>query len=455
MSTPEDEDLCRISVLGPHSRVDLAIPVRVPFADLLPTVVAYAGGDLPDQEHEHEGWVLQRIDQPPFPPEATPAEIGLRHGETLHLRPRGGELPGVSVHDRTDPLAAGQDEGSDRWGVEWSRIRGQTAFVPSAGGLAVLLWWSDVAWGVRAALAGCVCALALAGARFFSRAWPAIVLAVTSLSFALLTAVLCVLRGAGPRPLSPAEWAYALLAVVPAAAVAARVEAGTRDVWLGCAGAAAVGAATAGATAVWSPVPAAGTAAVALAVVLGLGAAAVGPRTLAPGGPPGSSEASGSGESSSTERGGESDAQPLMTVCTVVLTLVGVVTSSVLAVSGGRWGRLACALAAVQLMLGARRFGGGVRRAALVGTGALGLALAAATGTGDASSALSFALAAVLLIVSAALAFRYTVAGPLPDHAAYPAYLRRLQASPSATRGEVMAWLALVAVAGVLLRLYP
>jgi hypothetical protein len=392
-----------------------------------------------------------------FSPEATPAEVGLRHGETLHLRPRGGELPGVSVHDRADTRAAGQDDGADRWDVRWSRIRGQAAFVPSAGGLAALLWWSGVAWGVRAVLAGFVCAVALAGAGYLSRAWPdattAVLLAMTALPFALLTAVPCALRGAGPRPLSPAEWAYALLAVALTAAVAALTEASARPVWLGCAVAAVVGAATACATAVWTSVPAAGPAAVAPAVVLPLSTVPSAFGRLAQARPAEAAEATRGGEGPSAGRrgGGEPEAASVMTVCTVVLTLVGVAAGTVLAVSGGWWGRLACALAAVQLLLGSRRFSGGAQRAALVSTGALALALAAAADAGGASSALSFTLPVALLIVPALLALRHALVAP-PAEPAYPA---RLRTSRSGTGAEFTAWLALAAVAGVLCGLCP
>jgi hypothetical protein len=135
----------------------------------------------------------------------------------------------------------------------------------------------------------------------------------------------------------------------------------------------------------------------------------------------------------------------------VVLTLVGVAAGTVLAVSGGWWGRLACALAAVQLLLGSRRFSGGAQRAALVSTGALALALAAAADAGGASSALSFTLPVALLIVPALLALRHALVAP-PAEPAYPA---RLRTSRSGTGAEFTAWLALAAVAGVLCGLCP
>ena len=38
-------DLCRVTVISPRKRVDLALPVHVPFAELFPGIALYAGLD--------------------------------------------------------------------------------------------------------------------------------------------------------------------------------------------------------------------------------------------------------------------------------------------------------------------------------------------------------------------------------------------------------------------------
>ena len=43
MTSPGGTEVCRITVIGPSRRVDVALPGYVSFADLFPTVAKYAG----------------------------------------------------------------------------------------------------------------------------------------------------------------------------------------------------------------------------------------------------------------------------------------------------------------------------------------------------------------------------------------------------------------------------
>ena len=45
MSPASGADMCRITVVGPQKRVDLALPGYIPFAELFPAVARYAGLD--------------------------------------------------------------------------------------------------------------------------------------------------------------------------------------------------------------------------------------------------------------------------------------------------------------------------------------------------------------------------------------------------------------------------
>src|SRR5438045_9306843 len=87
MSSANGADLCRVTVVGPARRVDIALPGYVPFADLFPAVARYAGLDGPEATSEPGGWVLQRLGEEPFSPAMTPTEAGLRDGEMIYLRP--------------------------------------------------------------------------------------------------------------------------------------------------------------------------------------------------------------------------------------------------------------------------------------------------------------------------------------------------------------------------------
>ena len=53
--------LSRITIVAPRTRMDLALPSDVPLADLLPTLLRYAGEDLADEGVRHGGWSLSRL----------------------------------------------------------------------------------------------------------------------------------------------------------------------------------------------------------------------------------------------------------------------------------------------------------------------------------------------------------------------------------------------------------
>jgi ESX secretion system protein EccD len=104
-------DICRITVVGPRHRVDLALPAGVPFAQLFPAIAHFSRLDAADAP---DGWVLQRLGQPPFPPATTPAGAGLLDGELVYLRPRAAQLPEVMSDDIADEIA-GVHRGPGRW----------------------------------------------------------------------------------------------------------------------------------------------------------------------------------------------------------------------------------------------------------------------------------------------------------------------------------------------------
>ena len=105
MSSAGGTDLCRITVVGPSRRVDIALPGYVSFADLFPAVARYAGLDGPDAVGETGGWVLQRLGQEPFSPAMTPLQAGLRDGEMIYLRPHRSQLPQLAFDDVADVIA--------------------------------------------------------------------------------------------------------------------------------------------------------------------------------------------------------------------------------------------------------------------------------------------------------------------------------------------------------------
>jgi type VII secretion integral membrane protein EccD len=108
--------ICRITVTGPRSRVDVAVPSGVTFGEFIP--VAVRACDLTDEElvGPPGGWVLQRLAEAPFEADQTFAAAGVHDGDIVHLRPRILALPPAVCDDIADELATVHD-GPGRWTV--------------------------------------------------------------------------------------------------------------------------------------------------------------------------------------------------------------------------------------------------------------------------------------------------------------------------------------------------
>ncbi len=163
-------EVCRLVLVGPDSRADVAVPAHIPIADLMPTLVGHLGPRVAGAGQEHGGWVLQRLGDAPLQEELSSAALGLYDGDVVHLRPRRDQLPPVDFDDLVDGVATGIAARHDRWRPELTR-RVLYALVGVA--LAVGAALSPTAGtGTQAALLGGLAAVTLiAGAAAASRAW--------------------------------------------------------------------------------------------------------------------------------------------------------------------------------------------------------------------------------------------------------------------------------------------
>ncbi|MFF9076446.1 type VII secretion integral membrane protein EccD [Streptomyces sp. NPDC014735] len=162
--------LCRLTVRTPQRLLDLAVPADVPVADLLPTLLDHAGDGLAEQGIEHGGWVLQRLGEEPLDEESTPEALGLRDGETLHLRPRTETLPPIHFDDLVDGVATTMRERPHGWDNRTSRwlLRGAAVVLLAAGLLVLALPGGSAP--LRAAFAAGTALLVLLGAASAARA---------------------------------------------------------------------------------------------------------------------------------------------------------------------------------------------------------------------------------------------------------------------------------------------
>ncbi|MFJ2261093.1 type VII secretion integral membrane protein EccD [Streptomyces sp. NPDC087844] len=162
--------LCRVTVRTSEGSVDLAVPVDIPFADLLPIVTGYAGQEMEELGLEHGGWVLQRLGGAPLDLEATAQSLGLRDGDTLHLRPRVEALPEAHFDDVVDGMASTLRERPHQWSQAATRWLLRTLLASTVALALLVLALPGGPVALRAVTAALLGLLLTAGAGAASRA---------------------------------------------------------------------------------------------------------------------------------------------------------------------------------------------------------------------------------------------------------------------------------------------
>ena len=186
LDTGMQTDLCRVTVISPDARIDVALPADLPVADLLPALVRAAGSGLADRG----GWSLQRLGQAPLDLGATPASLGIRDGEILHLRPAHAALPELAFDDVADAIATGRNERGRHWSAADSRHAALGAALAVLALVGLVLLASGPPWRLPAPFAaGLAVALVLTAAalsRAFGDAGAGVVLACAGTGLAAL-----------------------------------------------------------------------------------------------------------------------------------------------------------------------------------------------------------------------------------------------------------------------------
>jgi type VII secretion integral membrane protein EccD len=162
-------EVCRLTIYGPNSRVELAVPAHVPLADLMPTFLGHLGQTLATNGLEHGEWVLQRLGEAPLEEDLGTAALGLYDGDIVYLRPRSDQLAPVDFDDLVDGVATGIAGRRDAWRPAFTRrlslglglfcfatgavvlpVLGSGLVVGLAGGMAAILLLAAAAAMVRA-----------------------------------------------------------------------------------------------------------------------------------------------------------------------------------------------------------------------------------------------------------------------------------------------------------------
>jgi type VII secretion integral membrane protein EccD len=270
-------DLCRITIVAPDRRIDLSLPAEVPLVQMLPTLLRAAGRDLADTGLAHSGWVLQRLDGPPFEPGLSLSQLDVRDGEVLYFRPRMTLIPELVYDDVADVVATGKNDRADRWRSATTRRFGLFAGAATLilGVIPILesgpKWQAGAVAAGLAALVLVIMGVALSRAVGDSAGGAA--LGCAALPYGFLAGLLAPARA--NLPLSDLGAPHLLAAFAAATVVAVFAGFGVADglpwfVGVGFAG--VVGTVATAVTLAFTGIEPAGVAAAAVVVVMGLSA---------------------------------------------------------------------------------------------------------------------------------------------------------------------------------------
>ena len=208
MSTPQtlgSGEMCRLTICGPASRIELAVPAHVPVADLLPTFLEHLGPELAATGFGHDGWVLQRLGEPPLDEDLGTAALGLYDGDDQNQQPHTNHQPPSDFDDLVDGVATGTADRPDRWRPETTR-RFVLGLVGAVLAVAVAVAPTSGTGTLAALAAGAASVVLLLGAAAASRALgdraAGIILAAGAIGFTVVAGLAVPVDDA--RPLTAA-----------------------------------------------------------------------------------------------------------------------------------------------------------------------------------------------------------------------------------------------------------
>lgn len=118
--TAQHAEVCRISVFGPGGRADLAVPLSVTVASLMPVLLRRTS-DPAAPPGQVGGWVLQRLGDAPLDQSGTPESLEWHDGDELYLRPAAEPLPELDFDDIADGVATAVNRHPARWRPGFNR----------------------------------------------------------------------------------------------------------------------------------------------------------------------------------------------------------------------------------------------------------------------------------------------------------------------------------------------
>ncbi|MFF8034394.1 type VII secretion integral membrane protein EccD [Streptomyces sp. NPDC016626] len=149
---------CRVTIVAPDSRIDVALPDDVPVADLYPEILRFS--QQSPAEGAPVGYHLVRRDGTVLDSARSFAAQRILDGELLTLRPFSESLPPAVFDDVSEAVASAVSRDRTLWDGELTRVSGLVAGGVLPALLAFVAWSSQVRHdmhglqGILAAIAG-------------------------------------------------------------------------------------------------------------------------------------------------------------------------------------------------------------------------------------------------------------------------------------------------------------
>ncbi|WP_030195424.1 type VII secretion integral membrane protein EccD [Streptomyces sp. NRRL S-87] len=141
MSTAASTGFCRVTVVAPDSRIDVALPEDIAVADVYPELLRLTGQTQP--VGTPTGYHLVRRDGTVLDGARTLASQQVLDGEVLSLRPFAESLPPAVFDDVSDAVAAAVVHDRHRWSDDLLRGAGLAGAVVLLVLLGFVLWYAD------------------------------------------------------------------------------------------------------------------------------------------------------------------------------------------------------------------------------------------------------------------------------------------------------------------------
>ncbi|MGQ0716095.1 MAG: type VII secretion integral membrane protein EccD [Pseudonocardiales bacterium] len=153
-----------MTVVAPHTRIDLALPSDVPVANLLPMVLEMAGETAADGGSRHGGWCLAKLGGEAIDPDRPLGSLGVVDGDLLQLRRRCDSPPSPLFDDVVEAIAVSAPASYRPWTEDTARMLGMVAAGLALLAGAVALLRAGPGLGVAVVAGGGAVAVLVAGA---------------------------------------------------------------------------------------------------------------------------------------------------------------------------------------------------------------------------------------------------------------------------------------------------